>query len=46
MGTLVENSWNSFWGSASPFACEAMWALQFKGANNLGKLLEKLRQEI
>lgn len=44
--TLVENSWNSFWGSATPFACEAVWALQFKGANHLGKLLEKLRQEV
>lgn len=44
--TLVENSWNSFWGSACPFVCEAVWMLQFKGANNLGKLLEKLREEI
>lgn len=41
---LVENTWNTYWGSGCQFACEAVWKLQFKGANNLGKLLESIRE--
>lgn len=38
---LVENSWDSLWGCSCPFNCKALWTGTFKGANNLGQLLEK-----
>lgn len=42
---LVKNSWDSFWGTACPFICDAVWTKTFKGANKLGALLEKVRSD-
>lgn len=40
---LVENTWNGFWGTGCAWISEAVWLNQFKGQNQLGKILEKVR---
>lgn len=39
---LVENTWSPFWGTACNFVAPCVWDCTFKGANNLGRLLERI----
>lgn len=40
---LVENSWSPIWGSACAFRAPCLWEGNYRGHNNLGRLLEKVR---
>lgn len=40
---LVENTRCPFWGSGTPFNASSVFTRSYPGANNLGKLLEKIR---
>lgn len=40
---LVENSWSMVWGSACAFKSPSLWDGTYRGHNNLGRLLEKIR---
>lgn len=40
---LIENSWSYFWGSACPFRADVLWDGTFKGQNNFGRVLERVR---
>lgn len=40
---LVENTWNSVWGSGCPFRHKAVRDGTYKGSNRLGQLLERIR---
>lgn len=40
---LVENTRCPFWGSGTPFNASSVFTRSYPGANNLGKLLEKVR---
>lgn len=42
---LVENTWNSFWGSGCSFDSKAVWEGSFHGLNHLGRILERIRRE-
>lgn len=44
--TIIENTWNSYWGSGCAFDCEAVWSKCFPGQNEMGKLLERIRAQI
>lgn len=43
---LIENTWNSFWGSACSFDSKAVWERSFRGLNHFGRILERVRSEI
>lgn len=43
---LVEGTWNTFWGAGCPFGSEVIWDSRFKGQNQLGRALERLRESI
>lgn len=40
---IIENTWSHFWGSNCPFRSNAVWTGQYKGLNNMGRLLERIR---
>lgn len=40
---LIENSWSFIWGTACPFHAPCVWDGSYRGHNNLGRLLEKVR---
>lgn len=44
--SLVENTWNGFWGSGCPWLAGAVWVKQFKGQNQMGLLLERVRGSV
>lgn len=44
--SLVENTWNGFWGSGCAWLAGAVWYKQFTGQNQLGLLLERIRGTI
>lgn len=40
---LIENSWSHFWGSGCNFLADVLWDGTYKGQNNFGRLLERVR---
>lgn len=40
---LIENSWSQFWGSGCNFLAEVLWDGTYKGQNNFGRILERVR---
>lgn len=40
---IIENTWSHFWGSNCPFRSNAIWTGSYKGLNNMGRLLERIR---
>lgn len=40
---LVENSWSHFWGSGCNFLADVVWDGTYKGQNQFGRLLERVR---
>lgn len=44
--SLVENTWNGYWGSGCPWLAGAVWVKQFSGQNQFGQLLERIRGSI
>lgn len=44
--SLVENTWNGYWGSGCPWLAGAVWVKQFSGQNQFGQLLERVRSSI
>lgn len=40
---LVENSWSHFWGSGCNFLADVIWDGTYKGQNNFGRILERVR---
>lgn len=43
---LVEGTRNTFWGAGCPFGSDVIWEGQFKGQNQLGRALERIREGI
>lgn len=40
---LIKNSWSHFWGSGCNFRAEVLWDGTYKGQNNFGRILERVR---